>query len=64
MKLRIDKEEDALYLKLDDSVVVESEEVKEGVIFDYNEGGSLVGIEILSISKRSPQSLKQILVET
>ena len=32
MKLHIDKEADALYLRLDDSAIVESEEVAPGVV--------------------------------
>ena len=54
MKLHIDKEADALYLRLDDSTIVESEEVAPGVVLDYNEAGQVVGIEMLYLSKRSP----------
>ena len=54
MKLHIDKEADALYLRLDDSAIVESEEVAPGVVLDYNESNQVVGIEMLSLSKRSP----------
>jgi uncharacterized protein YuzE len=52
MRLRVDKESDALYLKFDDSEIVESEEVKPGVILDYDEADNVVGIEILNLSKR------------
>ena len=54
MKLHIDKEADALYLRLDDSAIVESEEVAPGVVLDYNEANQVVGIEMLHLSKRSP----------
>jgi uncharacterized protein YuzE len=54
MKLKIDREADALYLSLDDSVVVESEEVSPGIIVDLNEQDQIVGIELLYLSKRSP----------
>jgi uncharacterized protein YuzE len=37
MRLHVDKEGDALYLRLDDSKIIESEEVASGVILDYNE---------------------------
>lgn len=37
MRLHVDKEADALYLRLDDSRIVESDEVAPGVILDYNE---------------------------
>jgi len=53
MKLNVDKEADALYLRLDDSVIVESEEVSPGVVLDYSESNEVVGVEMLHLSKRS-----------
>jgi uncharacterized protein YuzE len=55
MKLHIDKEADALYLRLDDSRIIESEEVSPGVVLDFNESNQVVGIEMLHLSRRSPQ---------
>ena len=54
MKLNVDTEADALYLRLDDSVIVQSEEVSPGVVLDYNEANEVVGVEMLRLSKRSP----------
>ncbi len=53
MKLRVDKESHALYLRLDDSPIVESEEVSPGVVLDYNDSNEVVGVEMLYLSKRS-----------
>lgn len=53
MKLRIDQEADALYLRLDDSTIVESEEVSPGVVLDYNEAKEVVGVEMLGLSQRT-----------
>ena len=53
MKLSVDKEADALYLRLDDAPIVESEEVSPGVVLDYNESNEVVGVEMLNLSKRS-----------
>ena len=53
MKLNVDKEADALYLRLDDSPIVESEEVSPGVVLDYNESNEVVGVEMLRLSRRS-----------
>ena len=53
MKLHVDKEADALYLRLDASVITESEEVSPGVVLDYNESNEVVGVEILHLSQRS-----------
>ncbi|MCY3763917.1 MAG: DUF2283 domain-containing protein [Gemmatimonadetes bacterium] len=53
MKLRVDREADALYLRLDDSPIVESKEVSPGVVLDYNASIEVVGVEMLRLSKRS-----------
>ena len=53
MKLHADKEADALYLRLDDSPIMESQEVSAGVVLDYNEAKEVVGIELLNLSRRS-----------
>ncbi len=63
MKLITHKENDALYLRLDDTDIVESEEVSDGIMLDYNAEGKVVGIEVLYISQRSPNSWQQILLE-
>ncbi|UIE40418.1 DUF2283 domain-containing protein [Leptodesmis sichuanensis A121] len=44
--------------------MIESEEVSDGIILDYNAEGKVVGIEVLYISQRSPNSWQQILLET
>lgn len=54
MKLHYDEQVDALYLRFDESTIVESEEVKEGIILDFNSNDQVVGIEILGMSKRIP----------
>ena len=55
MKLHVDKEADALYLRLDDSKIIESEEVSPGVVLDFDQHNQVVGVEILHLSKRSPK---------
>ena len=58
MKLTIDKEADALYLDLDETPAVDSEEIAPGVILDYNSEGKVTGIEPKSAAAdvdRSPQ---------
>jgi uncharacterized protein YuzE len=50
----VDKEAGALYLRLDDSKIIESEEVSPGVVLDFNENNQVVGIEMLNLSKRAP----------
>ncbi|MCY3956669.1 MAG: DUF2283 domain-containing protein [Chloroflexi bacterium] len=52
MKLRVNREADALCLRLDDSEIVESEEVSPGVVLDCNEAKEVVGVELLRLSNR------------
>lgn len=54
MKLRIDRQADALYLTLDESAITESEEIAPGVILDYDKQNRVVGIELLHLSRRAP----------
>ena len=53
MRLKVDKETDTLYLRLDESKVVESEEVRPGVILDFDSEGRVVGVEFLKIRSRA-----------
>ncbi len=65
MRIKIDEINDALYFRLDESPVVESEEVQPGIILDYNAVGQAVGIEILGIKGRIPPAeLKRLQFET
>lgn len=61
MRLHFDEKADALYLRLDDAKIVESEEVKPGVILDFDDRDEVVGVEILGVKRRFPlANLKQL----
>ena len=61
MKMHYDEKTDALYLRLDDSKIVESEEVKPGIVLDFNASNQVVGVEILRVQERVPSAnLKEI----
>ncbi len=50
---------------LSDTRIHDSEEVKPGVILDYDDQNNLIGIEFLRVSERVPQaSLKSVLIES
>lgn len=61
MRVRIDREADAVYLNLTDRKIKESEEIADGIVVDYDDQGRIVGIEVLDASKRTddPDVLKQ-----
>lgn len=61
MRLKVDHKNDALYFRLNESAIIESEEVKPGVILDYDGNDNVIGIEILGLSKRVPLEMLKIL---
>ena len=66
MRLKIDRENDALYFRLDETTkIVESEEVEPGVILDFDENGRVIGVEMLNLSARiDPEKLRVLQFET
>ena len=54
MKLHYDKKADALYLRFNDNRYSESNEIDDGIIFDYDDKGKIIGIEILNASGKMP----------
>lgn len=53
MRLSYDPEADAIYLRLSESAVRESEEVRPGFVFDFDSEGLVIGIEILGVRRYS-----------
>lgn len=51
MKVIYDRETDTLSIIFNDSAVTESDELRDGVIVDYNEHGQVVSLEILDASR-------------
>ena len=47
MKTIYDPEADALYVRFAEAAVVESEQVSEGVVLDFDAEGRIVAIEVL-----------------
>ncbi len=52
MKLKYYPDTDSLYIDLSEQPSVESQEVSEGVVLDYDASGNLVGIDIDNASKK------------
>jgi uncharacterized protein YuzE len=52
MKLNYFPDTDSLYIELAEQVSVESREVSEGVVIDYDARGNLVGIDIDNASTK------------
>ena len=60
MKVNYFPETDSLYIDLSERPSVESREISEGVVLDYDETGRLVGIDIDNASKKV--QLQQLVV--
>lgn len=57
MKLEFDPIADAAYFEISTAEVATSKEIETGIIIDYDESGHIVGIEVLSMSKRNQKGL-------
>lgn len=53
MKISYDQATDSLYIHLADRVSVDSDEVNDGVVLDFDANGALVGIDVQHASERA-----------
>ena len=53
MKISYDRATDSLYIHLADRASVDSDEVRDGVVLDYDANGALVGIDVQHASKKA-----------
>lgn len=60
MKLNYYADTDSLYIDLSEKASVDSREISEGVVLDYDEDGKIVGIDIDNASKKV--QLKELFV--
>lgn len=61
MKIRYSPDVDALYISLREADIVESDEISNGVIVDYDVDSNVVGIEILWFSEKA--DIDQIIIQ-
>ena len=54
MRFHYDKKEDALYMRFNENPYQKSEELQEGIIFDYDKNDKIIGIEVLDASQKFP----------
>ncbi len=60
MKLNYYRETDSLYIDLSSKPSVDSKEVSEGIVLDYDAEGNLVGIDIDNASRKI--DLKEVIL--
>jgi uncharacterized protein YuzE len=52
MKIKYDNETDTLYIQFNNNPIIESDSDKPGIILDYDNTDTIVGIEVLNVSKK------------
>lgn len=61
MRVVFDEQADAIYVRLDETPIAESEEVRPGVVLDFDDRQQVVGIEILGVNGRiARESLREV----
>mgnify|MGYP001566326678 CR=1 FL=1 len=64
MEIRYDKEADAMYIKFKEGEFGSNKIIDRETIIDLDKKGNILGIELLSVSKRIPiESLSEISVK-
>jgi uncharacterized protein YuzE len=56
-KLNYDQDVDAAYFQIEDKTVLESEEIADGIIIDYDKNNEIVGVELLGVTTINPKDL-------
>jgi len=54
MKIHFDEQAEALYIRLVDEKIIDSEQVQPGVILDFNAAGQVIGMELLKVNTYIP----------
>jgi len=64
MKIEYDPKADAMYIRLKAGTVAESDEVRPGVVLDFDAEGKVLGIEMLDVSLKTdnPRELAMELI--
>ena len=56
MKLHYDAETDAIYLRLGEATIIDSEEVRPGIVLDFDSNDHVVAVEIRNVRKQFPEA--------
>jgi uncharacterized protein YuzE len=61
MKVWYDRGADALYIRLNNAPIIESEEVRPGLVLDFDDNDRVVGVEVMHAGKViSPDQLEEL----
>lgn len=60
MKVKYDPEADAVYFYLLDSQISDSDEILPGIVCDFDENDQVVGVEVLSVNRRTQREFQEL----
>ena len=64
MKIKLDKEADAVYIEFSNEEFAKNKKIDDKTIIDLDKDGNIIGIELLDVSNRiSKDFLKDVVVE-
>ncbi|MGF1570665.1 MAG: DUF2283 domain-containing protein [Nodosilinea sp.] len=52
MKATYDEQGDSLWIRWNEQLIEESDEVVPGIVLDYDKDGNVVGVEVVNASKK------------
>ena len=55
-EIHYDRDVDAAYIRIENQKVLDSEEIADGIIVDYDEDNKIVGVELLGIKTIQPEN--------
>lgn len=61
MRINYSQDANALYIRLKEVEIFNTDEIAEDIIMDYDKDGNVVGIEILSASQKA--DIKQLIIQ-
>ena len=61
MRIHYSHEADALYIRLKENDIINTDEIVEDIIMDYDKEGNVIGIEILSASIKA--DIQQLIIQ-
>ncbi len=58
MKFSYDKKIDALYIRFNQKPIIESNQVSDNIITDYDKSGRIIALEILDASRKMAKDIQ------
>ncbi len=58
MRFSYHKKIDALYIRFNEKAIVESDQVSDNIVIDYDKSGRIIALEILDVSRKMAKDIQ------